>query len=492
MSKSKFGPLVGAIDEGTSSCRFLAFASNTAEVLTYHQREVRLIYPREGWVEQDPLEVMEAVHECIERTVANLRHLDIDPSALVATGISNQRETTVVWDKLTGKPLYNAIVWLDVRNTDTVDRMVAKTRNRSADYWKPVCGLPISTYFSACKLRWMMDHVPAVTRAMRQGRCLFGTIDTWIIWNLTGGVNGGLHITDVTNASRTMLMNIKTREWDPTLCSFFGIPENILPEIRSSAEIYGHITSGALLGLPISGCLGDQQAALVGQMCFEQGQAKNTYGTGCFLLYNTGTLIVQSTHGLLTTVGYQLGKKAPVIYALEGSIAIAGVAMRWLRDNLHLLKRVEDSAGMAGRARSTGHVVFVPAFSGLYAPYWRQDARGVICGITEETSKENIVKAALEAVCFQTRDILEAMNADCGIPLTRLLVDGGMTINNYVMQTQADLCGIPVVRPVMTETTALGAAMAAGCADGIKVWDIHNIHAVPNDTFHPSITEDGN
>lgn len=486
----RYGPLVGAIDEGTSSARFLVFSSQTAELLTYHQQEVALLYPKEGWVEQDPLEILQVVKNCVEQTIENLKKLDIDPADIVAVGITNQRETTIVWDPTTGQPLHNAIVWLDVRNTGTVDKMLSKVRDKNAEYLKPLCGLPLSTYFSACKMRWLLDNIPEVKKAVDDKKCYFGTVDTWLIWNLTGGVNGGLHITDVTNASRTMLMNIKTLQWDSSLCKFFGIPVHILPTIRSSSEIYGYLSDGPLQGIPLSGCLGDQQSALVGQMCFLQGQAKNTYGTGCFLLYNTGTLLIQSTHGLLTTVGYRLGKNAPVIYALEGSIAVGGAALRWLRDNLQLIQNVQDSGTLAEKARKIGHVVFVPAFSGLYAPYWRKDARGVIAGITEETSKENIVKAALEAVCFQTRDILEAMDKDCGIPLSRLLVDGGMTCNNLAMQMQADLCGIPVVRPIMAETTALGAAMAAGCAEGIGVWDLASMHSVPSDTFYPSISDD--
>ncbi|XP_075214795.1 glycerol kinase 3-like [Lycorma delicatula] len=489
-SGGKFGPLVGAIDEGTSSARFLVFSSKTAELLTYHQKEVNQIFPREGWVEQDPIEILNVVKDCIEQTVENLRKLEINPSDIVATGITNQRETTIVWDPDTGKPLYNAIVWLDVRNTDTVDKLLARVRDKNTEYLKTLCGLPLSTYFSALKMKWLLDNVPLVAKAVADRRCYFGTVDSWLIWNLTGGVNGGLHVTDVTNASRTMLMNIKTLQWDKSLCKFFGIPMHILPEIKSSSEIYGYLSDGSLKGIPISGCLGDQQSALVGQMCFLQGQAKNTYGTGCFLLYNTGTLLIQSTHGLLTTVAYKLGKKAPVVYALEGSIAVAGVGLRWLRDNLKLLDNVAESGELAQKAKNRGQVTFVPAFSGLYAPYWRKDARGVICGITEETSKENIILAALEAVCFQTCDILDAMNKDCGIPLTRLLVDGGLTSNNFTMQMQADLCGIPVVRPIMAETTALGAAMAAGCAEGIEVWDLVNMHTVPSDVFFPTITDD--
>uniref|UniRef100_A0A023F8S9 Probable glycerol kinase n=1 Tax=Triatoma infestans TaxID=30076 RepID=A0A023F8S9_TRIIF len=489
-SNSRYGPLVGSIDEGTSSVRFLVFAAKTAEVLTYHQKEIKQITPHEGWVEQDPLEILESTKECINQTIENLKRLDIDPEDIVATGITNQRETTVVWNPETGLPLHNAIVWLDVRTAETVDKLVENVRDHNKECLKQLCGLPISTYFSATKMRWMMDNIEDVKTAVDNKKCYFGTVDSWLIWQLTGGKNGGTHVTDVTNASRTMLMNIKTLKWDPHLLKFFNIPAHVLPEIKSSSEIYGYMEDTSLKGVPISGCLGDQQAALVGQMCFEQGQAKNTYGTGCFLLYNTGTSLVLSSHGLLTTVGYKMGADAPVIYALEGSIAVAGVAVRWLRDNLQILNDVKDSKPLAENSHSPGDVVFVPAFSGLYAPYWRQDARSVICGVTEETTKGHIIRAALEATCFQTRDILEAMNKDCGIPLRQLLVDGGMTANDFLMQQQADLVGIPVIRPSMAETTALGAAMAAGSAKGIEVWNLKDVHTVPVDTFLPTISED--
>lgn len=487
--RGRFGPLVGSIDEGTSSTRFLVFAANTAEVLTYHQVPIPHITPQEGWVEQDPEVILHAVIETINVTCDNLKKLNISKDDIVATGITNQRETTVVWDKLTGKPLHNALVWLDMRTASTVDKILLNGK-RNKNFLQSVCGLPVSTYFSALKIKWLIDNVPEVQKAIDEGRCLFGTIDTWIIWNLTGGVNNGLHITDVTNASRTMLMNIDTLMWDPYLCKIFDIPESILPKIRSSSEIYGCVTQSAIQGIPISGCLGDQQAALVGQTCFQIGQAKCTYGTGCFLLYNTGTAIVHSTHGLLTTVGYQLGKNKPPVYALEGSIAVAGVAMQWLRDNLQILKDVKDSAKISEDIEDIGEVVFVPAFSGLYAPYWRKDARSVICGLSEETKSGHVIKAALEAVTFQVRDILQAMALDCGFPLSKLLVDGGMTANNLLMQMQADNCGIPVVRPLMAETTALGAAMAAGHARGVEVWDLDHISPVPSDIFTPSISSD--
>ncbi|XP_043506028.1 glycerol kinase-like isoform X3 [Polistes fuscatus] len=443
-SMSRYGPLVGAIDEGTSSARFLVFAAETAEVLTYHQISISQIYPKEGWVEQDPIEILNAVRECLRQTVFNLEQLTIDPTDIVAIGITNQRETTVVWDSVTGKPLYNAIVWMDMRTTSIIDDMLKGIWNRNENYLKSLCGLPISPYFSALKLKWLLEYVPEVQEALAKDQCMFGTIDTWLIWNLTGGVNGGVHTTDVTNASRTMLMNIRTLQWDPKLLSFFQIPPSILPQIRSSSEIYGYIQDDILHGVPISGCLGDQQSALVGQLCFQQGQAKSTYGTGCFLLYNTGTAIVDSSHGLLTTVAYQLGANATPVYALEGSIAIAGAAIKWLKNNLGILSNVKESEAMVESISSDSHVTFVPAFSGLYAPYWRKDARSVICGLTERSTSAHIVKAALQSVCFQIRDVLEAMKKDTGIILSKLLVDGAMTSNDLLMQMQADICGTPV------------------------------------------------
>ncbi|XP_043280581.1 glycerol kinase-like [Venturia canescens] len=488
-SMNRYGPLVGAIDEGTSSARFLVFAANTAEVLTYHQVPISQSYPKEGWVEQDPIEILNAVKECLSQTVYNLQQLTIDHSDIVSIGVTNQRETTVVWDSVTGEPLYNAIVWMDMRTTSIVDDILKKVRNQNKNYLKPLCGLPISPYFSALKLKWLLNNEPKVQNAIANKRCMFGTIDSWLIWNLTGGINGGAHCTDVTNASRTMLMNITTLKWDPTLLKFFDIPIDILPRIRSSSEIYGHIHDGMLRGVPISGCLGDQQAALVGQMCLQKGQAKSTYGTGCFLLYNTGTAIVDSSHGLLTTVAYQLGANNPPIYALEGSVAIAGAVMQWLKENLGMLSDVKECESIVEKIPSDNRVTFVPAFAGLYAPYWRKDARSVICGLTEDTTSEHIVKAALQAICFQTRDILEAMTEDTGLILSKLLVDGGMTNNSLLMQMQADICGIPVVRPLMCETTALGVAIAAGSAEGIRKWDLRLDVPVPSDTFVPSITE---
>ena len=354
---------------------------------------------------------------------------------------------------------------------------------------QPLCGLPLSPYFSALKLRWLLDNQPKVKAALNQDKLMFGTVDTWLIWNLTGGPNGGAHVTDCTNASRTMLMNIETLQWDKMLCNFFEVPMTILPEIRPSADVYGTIKEGPMKGIRLSGCLGDQQSALVGQQCLSKGNAKATYGTGCFLLYNTGPINVDSTNGLLTTVAYQLSVDHQPIYALEGSVAIAGAALGWLKDNMGLLKSARESEEVARTVETNGDVYFVPAFSGLYAPYWEQEARGVICGINEDTQRGHIIRATLEAVCFQVRDILDAMAKDCGIPLQSLKVDGGMTENKLLMQTQSDLIGLKIVKPKMAETTALGAAMMAGYAVG--VWDLERVE-VPMETelIKPKIAED--
>ncbi|XP_033122765.1 glycerol kinase-like [Anneissia japonica] len=482
------GHLIGAVDQGTSSTRFLVFSSKTSELICFHQTELSQTFPKEGWVEEDPLEILESVYSCIEETTKKLAAKNIDASAIKAIGITNQRETTVVWDKTTGKPLHPAIVWLDTRTVSTVDKLINKTPNKCKEFLKPKCGLPLSTYFSAVKVKWLMDNCSDVQAAIKDDRCLFGTVDSWLLWNMTGGVEGGVHLTDVTNASRTMLMNLNTLQWDEELCSFFEIPMSILPEIRSSAEVYGKLNKGILQGIPIAGILGDQQAALVGQNCFRKGMAKNTYGTGCFLLYNTGQEAVQSSHGMLTTVAYKLGPNEPTVFALEGSVAITGAAVRWLRDNLGFIKEAHEIEELAKSVDNCGGVTFVPAFSGLYAPYWQTDARGVICGLTQFSTKAHIARATLESVSFQTKELLDAMDKDSRIPLQQLQVDGGMTANNLLMQDQADVLGIPVVRPSMLETTALGAAVAAGKALG--VWDINpdkNISGIT--TFTPSIDE---
>nr|7NIE_A Chain A, Glycerol kinase [Sus scrofa]7NIE_B Chain B, Glycerol kinase [Sus scrofa]7NIE_O Chain O, Glycerol kinase [Sus scrofa]7NIE_P Chain P, Glycerol kinase [Sus scrofa] len=459
--KAVLGPLVGAVDQGTSSTRFLVFNSKTAELLSHHQVEIEQKFPKEGWVEQDPKEILQSVYECIEKTCEKLGQLNIDISNIKAIGVSNQRETTVVWDKLTGEPLYNAVVWLDLRTQSTVANL-SKIIPVNNNFVKTKTGLPLSTYFSAVKLRWLLDNVRKIQKAVEEDRALFGTIDSWLIWSLTGGARGGVHCTDVTNASRTMLFNIHSLEWDKELCEFFEVPMKILPNVRSSSEIYGLMKAGALEGVPISGCLGDQSAALVGQMCFQDGQAKNTYGTGCFLLCNTGH---------------------------KCSVAIAGAVVRWLRDNLGIIKTSEEIEKLAKEVGTSYGCYFVPAFSGLYAPYWEPSARGIICGLTQFTNKCHIAFAALEAVCFQTREILDAMNRDCGIPLSHLQVDGGMTNNKILMQLQADILYIPVVKPSMPETTALGAAMAAGAAEGVGVWSLkpEDLSAVTMERFEPQI-----
>uniref|UniRef100_A0A667XZA7 glycerol kinase n=1 Tax=Myripristis murdjan TaxID=586833 RepID=A0A667XZA7_9TELE len=459
-SRIMLGPLVAAIDQGTSSTRFLVFNSKTAELLSHHQVEIKQSFPKEGWVEEDPREILQSVYECMERTCEKLTQLNIDISNIKAIGVTNQRETTLVWDKETGEPLYNAIVWLDLRTQSTVERLINKTPGRNKNHLKHKTGLPISTYFSAVKLRWLMDNVDEVHEAILSHRAMFGTIDSWLIWCLTGGKKGGVHCTDVTNASRTMLFNIHTMDWDPELCSYFGIPMEILPRVRSSSEIYGLMKSGALTGIPISGCLGDQSAALVGQMCFQDGHAKNT------------VLLIFVCDG-----------------PSQGSVAIAGAVVRWLKDNLGIIDGSEELEKLAASVGTSYGCYFVPAFSGLYAPYWEPSARGIICGLTQFTNRSHLAFAALEAVCFQTREILDAMNQDSGIPLNQLQVDGGMTSNRLLMQLQADILCIPVVKPSMPETTALGAAMAAGAAEGVSVWSLspEDLSEVTSEKFEPQI-----
>uniref|UniRef100_A0A672V3R8 Probable glycerol kinase n=1 Tax=Strigops habroptila TaxID=2489341 RepID=A0A672V3R8_STRHB len=506
------GPLVGSIDQGTSSTRFLVFNAKTSELLSHHQVEIMQKFPKEGWVEQDPKEILSSVHECVEKTCEKLQQLNIDITNIKAIGVSNQRETTVVWDKTTGEPLYNAIVyillcgksylisqlvlWLDLRTQATVERLLKKIPGKNKSFFKFRTGLPLSTYFSAVKLRWLLDNVEEIKQAVGDGRAMFGTIDSWLIWSLTGGKNGGVHCTDVTNATQffnnTLSDLALTTYIYKLFCivfRFFDIPMEILPKVRSSSEIYGLMKSGALTGVPISGCLGDQSAALVGQMCFQDGQAKNTYGTGCFLLCNTGQKSVFSEHGLLTTIAYKLGRDKPVCYALEGSVAIAGAVVRWLRDNLGILKTSQEVEKLAAEVGTSYGCYFVPAFSGLYAPYWEPSARGIICGLTQFTNKNHIAFAALEAVCFQTRELLDAINKDCGVPLNQLQVDGGMTNNKVLMQLQSDILCIPVVKPSMPETTALGAAMAAGAAEGVGIWSLNpgDLTAVTCERFEPQI-----
>ncbi|XP_011890972.1 PREDICTED: glycerol kinase isoform X6 [Cercocebus atys] len=470
-------PLVQAFDS-FAFADWLAqvFNSKTAELLSHHQVEIKQEFPREGWVEQDPKEILHSVYECIEKTCEKLGQLNIDISNIKAIGVSNQRETTVVWDKITGEPLYNAVA-APVSPGPSV----------------PVAVVPSGSSVPAAGTSSVWLDLRTQSTVESLSKRIPGNNN--FVKSLTGGVNGGVHCTDVTNASRTMLFNIHSLEWDKQLCEFFGIPMEILPNVRSSSEIYGlmkishSLKAGALEGVPISGCLGDQSAALVGQMCFQIGQAKNTYGTGCFLLCNTGHKCVFSDHGLLTTVAYKLGRDKPVYYALEGSVAIAGAVIRWLRDNLGIIKTSEEIEKLAKEVGTSYGCYFVPAFSGLYAPYWEPSARGIICGLTQFTNKCHIAFAALEAVCFQTREILDAMNRDCGIPLSHLQVDGGMTSNKILMQLQADILYIPVVKPSMPETTALGAAMAAGAAEGVGVWSLEpeDLSAVTMERFEPQI-----
>lgn len=481
---------LGAIDQGTSSSRFLLFSAETGDVVASHQVETHSIHPEEGWCQQDPKEILSSVLLCIEKTLEKCKHVDI--KNIKAIGITNQRESTIVWDKKTGEPIYPAIIWLDGRTRETVDKLIQKTENKSQSAFQNICGLPLSTYFSAVKLRWILDHCKEAQTALSEENLCFGTVDTWLLWNLTGGKNGGVYATDVTNASRTMLMNITTLQWDDSMCRFFDVPKKILPEIRSSSEIFGKMCEGTLTGVPISGILGDQQAALVGQKCFAQGEAKNTYGTGNFLLYNTGNSPVFSEHGLLTTVGYKFGPSKPAVYALEGSIAITGAAVKWLRDSLGIIQNAAETEALASSVSDNGDVYFVPAFSGLFAPHWETSARGIIIGITQYTTKSHIARATLEAVCFQTKEILDSMDKDSGIPLKQLLVDGGMTVNNFLMQLQTDILGIDVVRAKMAETTALGAAIAAGCAEGINCWKedaSKTKDSTGYDVFKPNLAE---
>jgi glycerol kinase len=451
---------VGAVDQGTTSTRFIVF-NRKGEIVSSHQLEHRQIYPKPDRVEHDPIEIRDNTFEVIR---VALERGNVAASELAAVGITNQRETTVVWNRRTGDPYTNAIVWQDTR-TDGVCRELA--RGGDPDCYRHKVGLPLSTYFSGPKLRWILDNVEGVREAAEGGEAAFGNIDTWILWWLTGGPHGGAHMTDVTNASRTMLMNLQTLDWDPEMLEAMGIPRRMLPEIRSCSEIYGHTDPGGVFGagVPVAGILGDQQAALFGQTCFEKGEAKNTYGTGCFLLLNLGEEIVHSDNGLITTVAYKLGEEKAV-YALEGSVAIAGSLIQWLRDNLEMLSEASESETLARQVDDNGGVFFVPAFSGLFAPHWRSDARGVIVGLTHYATRAHLVRAALEAVAFQVRDIFDAMRRDSGIRLASLKVDGGMVRNEVLMQFQSDILDCPVIRPRVTETTVLGAAYAAGLAVG--------------------------
>ncbi len=441
---------VAAIDQGTTSTRFIIF-DHGGNVVAVDQKEHEQIYPKPGWVEHDPLEIWERTQRVMRGA---LDKAGADISDIAAVGVTNQRETTVVWEKETGRPIYNAIVWQDTR-TDTICNELAKSGGQ--DRLRAKTGLPLATYFSGPKIKWILDNVPGVRVRAEKGELLFGNMDTWIIWNLTG-----VHITDVTNASRTLLMNLNTLDWDDEILKLLNIPRGMLPEIRSSSEIYGS-AKGGLGGVPVAGDLGDQQAALFGQTCYSVGEAKNTYGTGCFMLLNTGKKPVPSNSGLLTTLGYKIGNQKAV-YALEGSIAITGALVQWLRDNLGLIRQSSEIEVLAKTVEDNGGVYFVPAFSGLFAPYWRSDARGAIVGLTRYVNKGHIARAALEATAFQTCEVLDAMEKDSGVKLTALKVDGGMVFNELLMQFQADILDVPVIRPKVAETTALGAAYAAGLA----------------------------
>lgn len=448
-----------AIDQGTTSSRAIVF-DHAGNIVSVGQKEHEQILPKAGWVEHDAAEIWTNVREVVGQALsrANLTRHDID-----SVGITNQRETAVVWDRNTGEPVYNAIVWQDTRTQGIVDELAA---DGGTDRYKDRVGLPLATYFSGTKIKWILDNVDGVRERAEAGDLMFGTTDSWVLWNLTGGTNGGVHATDVTNASRTLFMNLDTLTWNEEILADFGVPVSMMPEIKSSSEVYGHVAGSQLLReVPVAGILGDQQAATFGQAAFDKGESKNTYGTGCFLIFNTGEEIVHSKNGLLTTVGYKLGDQ-PTHYALEGSIAVTGSLIQWLRDQLGIINTAPEVETLAESVEDNGGVYIVPAFSGLFAPYWRSEARGAIVGLTRFANKGHIARAALEAVAFQTRDVLDAVNADAGVDLSELKVDGGMVANDALMQFQSDILGVPVVRPKITETTALGAAYAAGLATG--------------------------
>jgi glycerol kinase len=454
---SRMTKYIGAIDQGTTSTRFMVF-DHSGQVVSAAQKEHRQFYPQPGWVEHDPLEIWQRIEEVIGEA---LKSAGLTKADLAALGITNQRETAVVWNRQTGQPYHPAIVWQDTR-TEDLCRELAKDGGQ--DRFRARVGLPLATYFSGPKLAWMLENVPGLRHAAEQGDVLFGNIDTWLIWNLTGGARDGLHLTDVTNASRTMLMDLQTLTWDADICYQMQIPGSLLPEIKSSSMVYGD-AGGLLAGIPVAGDLGDQQAALFGQTCYTSGEAKNTYGTGCFMLMNTGETPITSRYGMLTTLGYRIGEQ-PAVYCLEGSIAITGALVQWMRDNLGIIQQSADIESLAASVEDAGGIYFVPAFSGLFAPYWRGDARGVIVGLTRYVTSGHLARAILEATAYQTREVLDAMEQDSGVKLTSLKVDGGMVHNELLMQFQADILNVPVIRPKVAETTALGAAYAAGLAVG--------------------------
>ncbi|KAG0738813.1 hypothetical protein G6F62_009379 [Rhizopus arrhizus] len=478
-SKREF---IGAIDQGTTSSRFLIF-DNEGKLITFYQQELPQSQPKQGWIEHDPYDILETVTKCIDQTIHRFELMGYDIKDIKGIGVTNQRETAVAWNKKTGEPLRNTIVWSDIRT----DEMVHSLKQReNADIVKKLSGLDITSYFTAVKYKWMLENDEQVKKAVKEDVACFGTVDSWLIFKLTGGT---AHVTDVTNASRTLLMNLKTLAWEPALLDFFGIPEKLLPTLCSSSEIYGEMADGPLKGIPIAGCIGDQQAALLGQKCFDRGEAKCTFGTGAFMLFNTGTTPVESTHGLITTVAFQLGKDA--YYALEGSMAVAGSSLRWLRDNLRLINSMEEVSELAEHVSDTGGVFFVTAFSGLFAPYWRDDARGTMIGLTTYTTKYHLARATLESMSFQSRAILESMNQDAGVPLKVLKVDGGVSNSDVAMQIQADILGIQVERPAMRETTALGTAIAAGLAVGVwkSVHDLDGVNVDDVSRFQPHLSE---
>ncbi|SFB34015.1 glycerol kinase [Amycolatopsis marina] len=451
---------VAAIDQGTTSTRTMIF-DHSGRVVAVDQREHEQIFPQAGWVEHDAEEIWSNTRAVAAGAIAKA---DLHTTDLVAVGITNQRETTVVWDRKTGKPVYNAIVWQDTRTDRIVTELGALGGGQ--ERYREKTGLPLATYFSGPKIKWILDNVDGVRERAEAGELLFGNMDTWVLWNMTGGPDGGIHVTDPTNASRTLLMDLDTLSWDEGIAADMGIPMSMLPEIRSSSEVYGKVRAkGALAGVPIAGILGDQQAATFGQACLSPGEAKNTYGTGNFVLLNTGTEKVLSSNGLLTTVCYKIGSN-DTVYALEGAIAVTGSLVQWLRDNLGMIGTAAEIEEHARKVEDNGGAYFVPAFSGLFAPYWRSDARGAIVGLTRFINKGHLARAVLEATAFQTREVIDAMNADSGVPLTSLKADGGMVVNELLMQFQADILGVPVIRPVVNETTALGAAYAAGLAVG--------------------------
>jgi glycerol kinase len=448
-----------ALDQGTTSSRAMIF-DHSGQVVSVAQKEHEQIYPQPGWVEHDPKEIWLRCQEVLDEA---LEQAGAGKDDVAGLGITNQRETAVVWDRNTGEPIYNALVWQDTRTDKLVDEF---SKDGGQDRFREKVGLPLATYFSGPKVRWLLDNVDGAREKAEAGDLMFGNMDTWCMWNLTGGTDGGLHITDVTNASRTMLMDLSTLSWDESIAKTIGVPMSMLPEIRPSSEVYGEVKTGGLTGIPLAGILGDQQAATFGQTCFSPGEAKNTYGTGNFMLINTGTELVQSKSGLLTTVGYKIGDNDP-IYCLEGSIAITGALVQWLRDNLKLIKAAPEVEELARSVEDNGGLYIVPAFSGLFAPYWKSNARGVFAGLTRYVTAGHVARATLEATAFQSREIVEAMAKDSGVTLDSLKVDGGMVGNDLLMQFQADLLGVPVIRPEVAETTALGAAYAAGLATGL-------------------------